>query len=77
MFQTIIKKTIQDFSMLSNIPLSYNINTILNGQETINNTARCLHQTQGPVGFDGDITTESTICVNRIKSPDGTDSRVT
>lgn len=42
--------------MLSNIPLSYNINTILNGQETINNTARCLHQTQGPVGFDGDIT---------------------
>lgn len=57
MFQTIIKKkTIQDFSMLSNIPLSYNINTILNGQETINNTARCLHQTQGPVGFDGDIT---------------------
>ena len=50
------KKTIQDFAMLFSIPLSYNIYTILNEQETINNTARCLHQTQGPVGFDGDIT---------------------
>ena len=53
MFQTIIRK--KNYSRF--FYAFKKINTIiLNGQETINNTARCLHQTQGPVGFDGDIT---------------------
>lgn len=32
--------------------MTYSKIIILNGQETINNNARCLHQTQGAVGFD-------------------------